>query len=281
MAANITTLLNNEAAWPNSTTIEAPQAIPEALIFRLATRGGTVGGDSQTARIAYVDDDADAAFIKEGEAITADAPTISELVVPTKKIAVLTVASRESYAAEGVPNMLGGSLARSVTAKADAALLADPAPAGSAIGMTGLANYEGITDGGGIADSLDPIIDAIAAISGNGANPSAIVMGYDSWAYMLKLKDGSKHAYIGADVANSATPQLYGLPVILSPHAAKKTVLIIDGTQVVSAVGQVTTATSTERYFESDSIGIRVTFRFGYGVLRPDRLAKLTVGAGE
>lgn len=273
-----TTNAQNQGAFPNTSVIAAEDAIPNALIFSLSTISATAKGDAQTARIAYVDTDPEADYVAEGEELSRKNPTISELVVPTKKVGLITVASNESYANDGVPNMLGNSLARALAAKADAAFLAEPKSDIGALGMTGLANIDGITTGK-IDGSLDALIDAIGTVGTNGGTPNAIVMGYDAWAYLLKLKDANKTPVITPDVANSPTPQLFGIPVVLNTHAAKNTILLLDSSQIVSAIGDVSLATTDQRYFESDSIGLRATFRFGFGVLRPNRLAKLTIGA--
>lgn len=122
------------------------------------------------------------------------------------------MASNEVYNNDGVPNMLGNSLARALAAKADAAFLAEPKPDAGNLGMTGLANLDGITTGT-INGSLDAIIDAIGTIGTNGGTPNAIVMGFDSWSYLLKLKDANKKPVISPDVANSPEPQLFGIPI--------------------------------------------------------------------
>lgn len=271
-----TTSAQNQGAFPNASVIAAEDAIPTALVFTLTTPSAQAKGDAQTARIAYVADDPEAEYAAEGAELDRKDPQLSELVVPTKKVGLISIASNEAYNNDGVPNMLGNSLARALAAKADAAFLADPKPEQGQLGMTGLANLDGINTGT-IDGNLDAIIDAMGTIGTNGGTPDAIVMGFDAWAYLLKLKDANKHSVIAPDVANSPNPQLFGIPVIVNTHAAKNTVLVLDTTQIVSAIGDVTLATTDQRYFENDSIGLRATFRFGFGVLRPDRLAKLTI----
>ena len=275
----VSTLLNNKAAFPDSTLVDPGNSIPNALILTQSLPSGTIGGDEQTTRIAYVNDDPEAEYVAEGNEIPSKDPRITELLVYTRNVGLITVASNESYKNNGVPEMLGTSLARAITDKADKAFLSDPAPASGQHGFTGLINTPGIIDAGNITDSLDPIIDAIATIGTNRGTPSTIIAGYDSWAYMLKLKDKNGKSLIAPDVANSPTPSLYGIPVVLTSALTANSVLIIDRTQIVSALGSVSTAVSSERYFEKNSVGIRVMFRFGFGVVRPNRIAKLTVGA--
>ena len=53
--------------------------------------------------------------------------------------------------------------------------------------------------------------------------------------------------------------------------------LVIDRSAVVSAVGSVQVATSSDVYFTADSIGYRVTWRIGQTVPRPNRIGKFTV----
>ncbi|MBI0064543.1 hypothetical protein [Bifidobacterium polysaccharolyticum] len=62
------------------------------------------------------------------------------------------------------------------------------------------------------------------------------------------------------------------------------TILLNDSSQVLSAASQVLSAasqaavaTSDQAYFANDSLAIRVTMRLGFGVLRPNRLARLTI----
>lgn len=277
----ISTLINNDAAFPNTTSTSASESIPDALILTQTNVMDELQGDQPTARIAYVSVDPEAEITAEGSEITAKDPTISELVVGTQKVANLTVLSNEAYRHMNMPDMIGDSLARAVIAKADRLFLGAPTPETGQNAnnkVVGLANYKGIVDGGKLDGTLDAIIDAISSISANGGTPTTIIAGYDAWAYMLKLKGGDKRALISPDVANSTKPQLFGLPVILTACMPEKTILILDKNEVISSVSRVETATTSDRYFEHDSVGIRTTFRFGFGILHPGRVAKVIAG---
>ncbi|WP_018142820.1 phage major capsid protein [Alloscardovia criceti] len=276
----LTTLINNEAAFPNRTGVDAGEAIPGALIMNASTIMGEVEGDAATVRIAYVSVDPEAEITAEGAEIEAKDPTISELIVGTQKVASLSVISNEAYSHNSMPELIGGSLARSIVAKADRLFLGAPAgEVGQANKIVGLANYQGIVDGGNLGTSLDAIIDAMAAIATNGGTPMAILLGFDAWAYMLKLKGADKRPLISPDVANSAEPTLFGLPVVLSAYMPANTIIIIDKDEIVSSVGTVIASTTEDRYFEHDSVGLRATFRFGYGILHPNRIAKISAVA--
>lgn len=55
--------------------------------------------------------------------------------------------------------------------------------------------------------------------------------------------------------------------------------LLIDRSAVVSAVGQVYVSVSEHRYFEYDRQLLRITWRIGQNVVRPDRCSKFAVAA--
>ncbi|MGN6693755.1 MAG: hypothetical protein ACTHN0_06220 [Aquihabitans sp.] len=67
------------------------------------------------------------------------------------------------------------------------------------------------------------------------------------------------------------------MPVIVNPQMPAGNLLVLDKSQVIAAVGPVRLATSGDVYFSSDSLARRVTWRIGWGVVRPDRIAKVTV----
>jgi HK97 family phage major capsid protein len=74
---------------------------------------------------------------------------------------------------------------------------------------------------------------------------------------------------------------LLSLPVLVNPAMPAHTGLVIDRTAVVSAVGPLVVATSTDRYFDSDSVALRATWRAGHAVVRPDRIGKFAITAGS
>ncbi|NMN02364.1 phage major capsid protein [Bifidobacterium panos] len=270
--------------WPE-------EQLADALIFDQTTATMRLETDSDMVQVPYVDGDLNADLVNEGAEISPKDARMSVITVTTRKIANLTVISRETYtklssSASGAGRETSfvegffNSFTNSVTEKADQLLLANQ-PTEDKPGPTGLLHTTGIVDGGNITDTLDPLLDAIATVSDNGGTPTSIIMGYDSWAYLLKLRDSEGRSVIAADVANTPTPMLYGLPVILNRHTPRNTILLNDRHEIVSAYGPVEIARTDDRYFEQDSIGLRWTFRMGFGVVHPKRLAKLTTGASS
>jgi HK97 family phage major capsid protein len=272
---------NNQGAFPNVSFIPAAEALPDLLLLSNSTLGPQIEGDAPTVRIPFVSEDADADFVDEGAEIPEDEPTLAELVVPTKKVATISVISREAYSHEGVGGLLTDSLQRSVTSKANRVFLQNPAPTEGqpATAPTGIAGYPGVVDGGTITPTdFGNILQAIATIAANGAQPTSIITGFDTWARILGASYADGTPKLSPDQANAPQPILYGLPVVLTTAAPTGTLLILDRSQILVSTTDVQVATSTERYFERDSIGVRVSIRLGFGILHPDRIAKLTIG---
>ncbi len=86
---------------------------------------------------------------------------------------------------------------------------------------------------------------------------------------------------VGADV-NDAQQQLLGLPLVVTNALTDSSAgLVVDRTEVVSAVGSVQVAVSEHRYFDSDSVALRCVWRFGHTVPRGNGLGKFTVAGTE
>ncbi|MBT1167012.1 phage major capsid protein [Bifidobacterium simiarum] len=264
-----------EASW-----FQPEAIIPTALIMTLTTIAGRIEGDAPTLNVPYIGTEAAAQLVREGDEIPDGGISVSELHVATRKVAALAAVTNEANYSDDMRTMLGTGLAGSVVKKADAVFLQNPAPAANESGVTGLFNLPDVVQAGTIDNAntgLDPIVDGIAAIATNGGTPTHIIMGYGTWAALLKLKTAQGLSQISPDVANAPVPQLFGLPVILSAQAPADAIMVTCQTELISAVGQVSAASSDQRYFERDSTLMRSTFRFGYGVIHADRLAKITV----
>lgn len=80
-------------------------------------------------------------------------------------------------------------------------------------------------------------------------------------------------------MASSSTSAIYGIPIILNMQTPAGTILLNDSSQVLNAVSQAAIASSDRAYFANGSTALRVTMRLGFGVLRPNRLARLTVNS--
>lgn len=278
--ATETTKTSAKAWSPDITAFAPSEAIPDALVLQTSTVVGRIEGDEPAVRVAYVDD-ADADFVAEGAEIPEDDPALSEVLVHTGKVAQLVRLSREQYAQAQTPQMLAESVRRAVTKRANLAYIAQAAPTAPAVTPpAGLVNVAGIEEGDAVASDLDALVDLIATLESNGATPSHILVDPIAWASLRKFKTGtgSAQTLLGAGTTD-ATKSLLDLPVMVTSALASGTGLVIDRSAIVSAVGDVQLATSSDVYFASDSIGIRCTFRFGANVVRPERIGSFTVTA--
>jgi HK97 family phage major capsid protein len=263
-------------AWaPDLTAFVPGDVIPDALILSTANVVGQIEGDEPAIRVPYVADDGVVGFVAEGAEIPDANQDFDEVVVLTGKVAALGKYSFETLAQPEAARMVVDSLSRNVVKKANAAYLgsleADPGP-------TGLLHSVGITDGGAVADDLDPLIDAIASIEDDGGTATHIVASPTAWASLSKLKRAadSNESLVGAGVV-AATRALLGLPVLVTPAMPDGSLLVSDKSAIIGAQSPVRLARSDDAYFSSDAIGVRVTWRLGWKVMHAARVAKLTI----
>ena len=278
MAAEITP--SSPFAWRPDAT--APiDAVPDALILKTSTVAGMVEGDAVAVRVQFVDD-ATAGFVAEGSTISEADPDLAECVVNTGKIAQLIRLSREQYHQPNAQSLLAESVQRAVTRAANAAYIGQVAPTAPAVTPpTGLINVAGINGSGTaitVADSLDALIDLQATIQESLGNPTHFVLSPTAWASLRKLKTGTSYnsSLLGAGVEDTNL-NLLGVPVIVDPGVPEGKGLLLDKTAVVSAVGHVMVTVSDQIYFNSDSYGVRCTWRFGQNVVHPARIGVFSV----
>lgn len=272
---------NSAAAWrPDLFTFEPATVIPEATILNHTLVAGRIEGDEPVIRVAYCVDDS-AKFYDEGAEFDEAEPDLEEALVHTKKFGQLIRVSAEQYRSAGTPDELARSVARAMTTKADSALLAQAAPVGPATApVAGLTNWPNIVDAGEIGADLDELIDLEAEVRANGANPTAWILAPTTWAYLRKLRtaEAANTNLLGAGTDNSE-PRLLSVPVTVNSQMPAYSGLLVDNTQIISAVSPLEIATDGSRYFNSDSIAVRATMRTGHTVPRPNRIGTFTVAA--
>ena len=267
------TTTTSAAAWsPDVQGFVADDVIPEALVNRITTISGFVDGDEPAVRVPVVADD-EATVVPEGQEIPEGNPNLSEAVVNTVKVAKLMRLSREQFYTNEAAGILSNAAQRSIVGKADDVILNHlTAPTGLMSQIT--------ADAGAVADDLDGLIDAVATIETAGGNPSHILLSPTAWASLQKFKasTGSAGNLLGAGT-QATVAMVLGIPVVVNRSVPAGSGLIVDMSDIVSAVGPVNVSTSSDVYFTSDSIGLRVTFRFGATVVHADRHTKFTVTA--
>lgn len=263
---------NTPAAWgPDVVAYPATDVIPEALILQTSTVVGSIEGDDPAVRVPWVDADDTVGFVAEGAPIPENASTYSETVVRTGKVATLGKFSREQLEQPNAATLVVNALSRSVINKANTAYL------GNAADPAGLLNLTGITDGGTLGADLDSLNDAILGIEAEGGQATHIVAHPSAWGAVAKLKGATGSAVPLLGAGTEATERrVLGVPALVTNAAPEDTLLVIDSSAIVSAVGQVQLARSEDAYFGSDVVGVRVTFRLGWAAMRPERIAKIS-----
>ncbi|WGJ84237.1 phage major capsid protein [Gordonia sp. SMJS1] len=277
-----TTITSTKAWSPDLTAVPPADAVPDALILETSTVSGTIEGDAPAVRVQYVDD-ATATFTAEGVTIDEANPGLSEALVHTGKVAQIIRLSREQFVQPNAQELLSDSVRRAVTKAGNTAYIAQAAPTSPAVTPpAGLLNIPGIVNGGAVADSLDGLVDLLATLAGNGADPSHIVLSPTAWASLRKFKTAADYntSLLGTG-ATDAQKFLLDLPVLVTPAAPSGSGLVVDKTAVVSAVGNVEVSISEHAYFAADSIAVRCIWRFGANVVKPNRIGKFTVTAPE
>lgn len=272
----MTTTTAGEAWAPNVVaSFDPDDKLGEALIVQAATRVGEVEGDEPSLLVPYVSADPEADLVAEATAIDLKDVTTAQLAISTYKVAVVTRMSHELTRQPRAAERIANSLRRSVTRKADDVFLnnvTDP---------TGLLSIAGVPTAGDLGTDLWAAYDAVAAIEADGGEATHLLINPLDWAALAKIPQGTgSNASLLTDVHNAAERRLAGVSVIVHNAVTQGTALMLDRSEVVAALGPLRLARSEDAFFTMDAVGIRATWRIGWGVVRPARLQKLTVGAG-
>lgn len=263
---------------PDVQAFDPNVVVPEALMLSTSTFTIPVEGDRPVVLVPYIDVEDDAGFVPEGTAIPEADPDTTTVAIATGKIAVLGKISREEYEQDNIPALLASSFSRAVIKKSNAAYLSQVAPTPPAITPpAGLLNQTP-TDGGTVAANLDAVIDAVAGVEAAFGKATHVIANPGAWASISKLKTGtgSNQSLVGAGTQD-AVRTLMSVPVLTSAAVPADTLLVVDSASVLSTYGQLLVATSEHAYFGSDSIGLRVTWRFGAKIVDAARVVKLTI----
>lgn len=261
-------------------SFQAHDVLPEALLLKVGTHGGQAEGDAPLVRVPFVKTLPAGDFVLEGTPATPSEPAYDEELIPTRKLMIVSRQSREAARHQVAAELLASSMSTAIIRQANRALI-NGSPADSpGAALPGLAELAATTVTGGTSINLDAFIDAMSAIETAGGKATDIITDPATWAQVLKLKAGT-----GSDVPLVGSPAamtdrtLYGCPVHVSPDVTEGTLLLVDSAALITVYSEVEVAVSEDAFFSSDSIARRVTWRIGWGMPEPSRLAKITFGA--
>ena len=271
MASPQTTVTSSEAWSPDVIGFMPQDVIGDALILKTSTVAGQAEGDDVSVRVPWYDADDSAAVTAEGDTIDEAEPTLAETVIDTAKVATLLRVSREQYRQSSAAQLLSTGVQRAIITKSDDLYL------NSATDPKGLLEQT-IIDSHGLDESLDGLADLMAELQDNGAMPDVIVASPAAMGRLRKFKVGADFnaSLLGAG-SQDMQPSLFGVPLLVNRAVPAGDLVVIDSTQIASVVGSVELAVSDQYYFDSDSIAIRCTFRFGAKLMRDNVAGKLTV----
>lgn len=253
----------------------------DALYNSLTTVVGSIQGDQPSIRVPVVTDSKSADFVPEGATIPEVEPSLDEVVLQTRKIAVTSAISNEQASQGTTPAQIAASLKRDIVRKLDQALLTQAAPGvGEIAPSVGILNTLGIIEGDPLVSDLDPLVDLISQLEANFANPPVLLVDPLAKAALFRLKTDVAASNVGllSPATSTPTSPILGLQMIVSPFMPANSGLIVDPSNIVSATSTVDVAQSTDARFYEDAVVYRVVTRCGHAVVHADRLAKLSIG---
>ena len=240
----------------------------ESIALQVAT---AVQTSSTSFRIPLVTQDGVAAWTPEGTEITPTDASISELDCVPKKLAALSIISRElaTDSSPAAQQVVGESLARDIARKLDVAFFANTTPNGPS-GIASVAGVNAVTsdysDTDGFSEAISEIETAGASATAFVTNPATAL----ALAQLKKLSTGSNEPLLAADAASPSKRSVSGVPLWVSPAVAADVVWALDKSRsFVVLHGAVDLRVDESAYFSSDRIGIRVTLRAAFGFRAP------------
>lgn len=255
-----------------------PDLVPTALMLdpRVVTFGADVIGDAPVLRVPWTAEDPTTNFVEEGAEIPLSDPEFQEIEIQTRKLGVLTEASRESVKnTPGALDMLITSQTRSLTVKLNAVLL-NNLPAN---GSTGLV-VDVVALSSPVSTNLDPIADAVTGVEVNGGTPTAIIIDPIGAGILRKLKTATASAQTLLQVdAGSRDITFYGVPVIVNAQMPARTGIVVDSSDIIAAYSNLEVVKSEEAAFSRDANQYRSTARIGWKKVHPQRSTKFTFAA--
>ncbi|MBF6298039.1 phage major capsid protein [Nocardia amamiensis] len=247
----------------------------DSVAFQVST---VLQTDSTSSIFPVVKEDPAAAWVAEGEEIAPDDSEHAEIEVVHRKVAGLTIVSRE-LAEDSNPSALdivGSGLVRSIVGKVDQAFFAAATVNGPAgIGST---THQFVDIGSGIVD-LDPFAEAISLAEEKGALITSFVAAPATVLALSQLKElttGSNKPLLGPDPSRPGARSVLGVPLLSSPFVTDGDVWAVPKQFVFTTLRSGTRLTiSEDAYFSSDRVGVKATLRCGFGFPHPASIVRI------
>jgi HK97 family phage major capsid protein len=272
-----------------TTTTDVGGLLPEqigALVVQpvmagsVAAQIATIVNISTNAyRVPLVTDDPAAAWVAEGGTITAADATLAELEIVPKKLAGLSIISRElaEDSSPAAQNVVGQALARDIARKLDAAFFdADGVTANGPGGLNAQTVSTATYADGGPAN-LDWAAEALSKSEQKGGNIDFFVTDPATALLLAKVKEGTGS---NKTLLTDGSRNVLGVPLLVSPSVVAGTIHGIDS-RFVQVVVRDNTRLEVDKsaYFATDQVGIKATMRVGFAFTHPLALVKVTEAA--
>jgi HK97 family phage major capsid protein len=253
---------------------------------------------AHSVKVPLVNSSVSVGTVAEATTITPSDPGLSNITLTPKKLAALTIVDREAIE-DSNPALLAvveNSLTRDFAVALDAQLVAGDGTGQNLTGLTGLAGTTSGaatgTNGGSLSATagFGYLADTLGAYEAANADPdkAAWLMHSRTWASIRKISDAQSRPILAADPTQALRPTLFGKPVYISnsiPTAQTvgtssdcSTLILADFSQIViAAARQLELVMSTDAYFATDQVGLRITGRYDIGSPQPAAIVK-TVG---
>jgi HK97 family phage major capsid protein len=257
-------------------------AEPVSEISVAAQVSTVLGTGNHELSIPVVTSDPSAAWLAEGADITPSDLGLEELLATPRKVAGLTVISREMAddSSPAVLSLVQRGLARDIARKVDQAFFAglpSPAPAGLAT----LAGVSTAGDGAAPVANLDLFAEAANNAEAQGATVTAFVAHPDDALILGTLKDetGSNRPLLGTDPSMPGRRTILGAPLLTSQYVAKGTAWAIPKDYSLFVRREDTRIeVSTDAYFSSDKVAVRGIMRCTFAFPWPEVITKIDLG---
>lgn len=267
---------NTAAAWTpeDILSLVVQPVAQESIAARLGLYRPGLSGD--TLRAPLVTEDPSASWVPEGAEIPLSESTLGEVEAAYKKLAGLSVISRE-LAEDSNPSAaqeIGNGLVRDIARKLDAAMFAGTAVANAPAGLGTLA---GTTEIPAPIEwtNLDPFKTAKLRAASLGTSIAGFVVNDEDAAQLLVLKETttSNRDLIESD---GTAFLISGTPVIPSPAVAAGTAWGLPSDRVIVGVRQdAGVAVDNSAFFTSDRVAIRATMRVAFAFTHPAAVMKI------
>jgi HK97 family phage major capsid protein len=232
-------------------------------------------------RIPLVTGDPSASWVAEGAEITPSDPTLSELVVVPKKLAGLTIISRElaDDASPEAASIIGQGLARDIARKLDVAFFANTTANGPA-GLLSLTTSTSVESAASFT-TLDAFASAIFTAEGVGAQVDSFITSPAEALALSVLKENPTTGYarplLYPDVSAAGGRSIYGRPLLVSSAIGTKTAWAIPRDRVFIVIRTDASIVRDDSvFFTSDRVAIRATMRVGFAYPHPLAVGKIT-----